>query len=271
MEDELKCPVCSRVYCNPLLLPCYHSVCANCATQIQEPAQQILPPTEEGVPAPNTTSGVGEADYPDVDKLSILSETDSGVVCNSRPSSYVGTPSFGNLFLQSAQGSTYGVRCPVCKKPVFFDDNGVQNLQTNQVLETIVNKYGQNKQITVKCQLCENESSEATVMCEQCEVFYCDTCRESCHPTRGPLAKHNLVDPAQGKAIMRAKNKGKEAKCTDHCDEQLSMYCMLCRIPVCYVCHQDGRHINHDVQAMGAMCKTQKVSMQLVKKSHDPN
>lgn len=256
MEDELKCPSCTRLYCQPLLLPCAHSLCTACASKLQEPAQQIVPQASEDGSASQT---INELDYPEIDKLSILSETDSGVVCNSRPNSYVGTPSIGNIYLQSIHGSVYGLKCPVCKRPVFMDENGIKSLPQNKVLENIVHKYAENKPVTIKCQLCEEDSNKATVMCEQCEVFYCDACRDSCHPSRGPLVKHNLVDPTQGKALLRAKNKGKEARCQEHADEQLSMFCVMCRIPVCYLCAQEGLHINHDVQALGAMSKSQKV------------
>ncbi|KAK3094014.1 hypothetical protein FSP39_022937 [Pinctada imbricata] len=157
MEEELKCPQCSMFYCSPLLLPCSHSICEKCAQDLQETSQHFLPPIEEGI-TPGQHENEILRDFPDVDKISILSETDSGVVCNSRPSSYVGTPSIG-------------------------------------------------------------------------------------------------------KALQRAKNKGKEAKCSHHVDEHLSMYCLTCRVPVCYTCHQEGGHINHDVQALGAMCKAHKTEL----------
>ena len=49
-------------------------------------------------------------------------------------------------------------------------------------------------------------------------------------------------------------------KCADHVDENVSMYCVLCKTPVCYACLQEGRHFGHDVHAMGALCKQGKVS-----------
>ena len=254
MEEELKCPVCRRLYTNPVLMPCSHSLCLTCATSLQTPVQQLQTGGEENN---GTISEYG--DFPDIDKLSLLSETDSGVVVSSRPNSYVGTPSIGSLFFQ-LQGNSLGINCPTCKRNIYLDDNGANSLPKNRVLEAVVDKYGENKQLTTYCQLCEGgTSTTATLMCEQCEVFYCNVCRDGCHPDRGPLAQHNLVPPAEGKALLRAKHKSKESKCAEHADENLSMYCVLCRMTVCYVCVQDGRHINHDVQALGAMCKSQKV------------
>ena len=76
---------------------------------------------------------------------------------------------------------------------------------------------------------------------------------------RGPLAQHNLVSPTDGKVILRQKHRTKELKCREHSDENLSLYCVLCKTSVCCVCVQDGQHINHDAQPLGAMCKAQKV------------
>jgi tripartite motif-containing protein 9/67 len=84
--------------------------------------------------------------------------------------------------LPSVHGSSYIVKCPICKKPVFLDESGYKNLPKNNILEAIVEKYcNECKQLqnnTSKCQMCEQlESKEACVMCEQCEIFYCDTCK----------------------------------------------------------------------------------------------
>lgn len=286
MEEELKCPVCNRYFCNPILLPCFHSLCTVCAVQIQD----LLPPAGQqhqqsqtqnmaggscGNPGnsgildePGAGSVVGsEQDLPDIDKLSIVSETDSGVICNSRPNSYIGTPGLSSIFFQVTQGAIFSLRCPVCKKTIYLDEHGVQSLPKSCVLESMVEKFSRGSglgqgpsgsSMIKKCQLCEEDHcNDASCMCEQCEIFYCDTCRDRCHPPRGPLAKHHLVDPCQGQILLK-KSKIKESKCHEHVEEQLSMYCMLCKSPVCYLCAQEGRHINHEVQALGLMCKVQK-------------
>ncbi|XP_013776300.1 E3 ubiquitin-protein ligase TRIM9-like [Limulus polyphemus] len=249
MEEELKCPACKHLFKNPVLLPCCHSLCLNCALQNQQQAQHLQPPSDDS----DST-----ADYPDGDKLSLVSETDSGVVCNSRPSSYVGTP---NLLFPPLQSSSLSLGCPVCQKVVYFDEHGANNLQKNKTLQNIVDKYGESKQLPIHCQLCEDEPKEATVMCEQCEVFYCDICRDGCHPARGPLAAHSLVSPQQGKAFLRSKNKEKKTNCGEHPSETLGMYCMLCKVAVCGVCLKNDRHANHDVQALVGMCKAQKTEL----------
>ncbi|CAN7950172.1 unnamed protein product [Ixodes pacificus] len=292
MEEELKCPACKHFYTNPVLLPCSHSLCLNCALSAQQPANApstastttttsaasthgtASSTSEDSGNSTNSSGGAPSelgtaADYPDGDKLSLLSETDSGVVCTSRPNSYVGTPNlqgvamFPPMLLQGGV-ALLSLACPECHKLVYLDENGAHNLARNRALQNIVDKYGETRRLPVACQLCEaDRPREASVMCDQCEVFYCDECRENCHPARGPLAKHTLLEPQQGKKALRARalggNAGRDAKCSEHGDEALSMYCMVCKAAACVLCLQDGRHANHDVQPLGSMCKAQKV------------
>ncbi|KAJ8919518.1 hypothetical protein NQ315_002139 [Exocentrus adspersus] len=251
MEEELCCPVCKQFYNNPVLLPCYHALCLHCAVQLQQPANQNAPVAVVSAENAESVASGSSGDYQESDKLSILSETDSGVVCTSRPNSYVGTPN-GVLF-----PSALSLACPLCHKLVYFDENGAHNLPKYRVMQSIVEKYGELKNLTLKCQMCETEpAKDATVMCDQCEVLYCDTCREACHPSRGPLAKHVLVEP---KRFSGGASKGKEGKCPEHAEETLSMYCLVCKMGVCAVCLMDSRHSSHDVQALAVMCKAQKV------------
>lgn len=253
MEEELRCPACKQFYNNPVLLPCFHALCLHCAVHLQQPATNnaATHSAASSENAESVASGSSGGDYQESDKLSILSETDSGVVCTSRPNSYVGTPN-GLLF-----PTALSLACPVCHKLVYFDENGAYNLPKYRVMQSVVDKYGEAKNLSLKCQLCECEpANDATVMCEQCEVLYCDTCRESCHPARGPLAKHSLSTPKRG---VHQGIKGRDGKCPEHGEENLNMFCLVCKIAICPVCLMDTRHASHDVQALAVMCKVQKV------------
>lgn len=259
MEEELRCFVCKNVYNNPVLLPCYHSLCVHCALHLQVPANQTQnQPITHQEPAESVASGNSDStEYQEADKLSILSETDSGVVCTSRPNSYVGTPNL-NGFFPPLSNSVLSLSCPICSKIVYFDENGAHNLPKYRVMQTIVDKYGEFKNITLKCQMCEcDPPNEASVLCEQCDVLYCEDCRDTCHPMRGPLAKHLLTEPKRN--LIRGK--ARDGRCIEHEDEALTMYCMVCKCAVCAICLHDTRHNSHDVQAISAMCKAQKVGL----------
>ncbi|XP_065803759.1 E3 ubiquitin-protein ligase TRIM9 isoform X3 [Labrus bergylta] len=276
MEEELKCPVCGSFYREPIILPCSHNICLACARNILVQT----PDTESPQSSRASGSGVSDYDYLDLDKMSLYSEADSGY------GSYGG---FVSAPTTPCQKSPNGVRvfpptvpqqpppqhlipqpgslppiprnscitCPQCHRSLILDDRGLRGFPKNRVLEGVVDRYQQSKAAALKCQLCEKSPKEATVMCEQCDVFYCDPCRLRCHPPRGPLAKHRLVPPAQGR-ISRRTSPRKISTCTEHELENLSMYCVQCKSPVCYQCLEEGKHGTHEVKALGAMWKLHK-------------
>ncbi|KAM9062709.1 E3 ubiquitin-protein ligase TRIM9 isoform 5-T5 [Sarcophilus harrisii] len=271
MEEELKCPVCGSFYREPIILPCSHNLCQACARNILVQT----PESESSQSRRALGSGVSDYDYLDMDKMSLYSEADSGY------GSYAG---FASAPTTPCQKSPNGVRvfppampppaahlsaslapvprnscitCPQCHRSLILDDRGLRGFPKNRVLEGVIDRYQQSKAAALKCQLCEKAPKEATVMCEQCDVFYCDACRLRCHPPRGPLAKHRLVPPAQGR-VSRRLSPRKISTCTDHELENHSMYCVQCKMPVCYQCLEEGKHSSHEVKALGAMWKLHK-------------
>ncbi|KAM9201748.1 E3 ubiquitin-protein ligase TRIM9 isoform 20-T20 [Dugong dugon] len=272
MEEELKCPVCGSFYREPIILPCSHNLCQACARNILVQTPESESPQSRRA----SGSGVSDYDYLDLDKMSLYSEADSGY------GSYGG---FASAPTTPCQRSPNGVRvfppampppathlspalasvprnscitCPQCHRSLILDDRGLRGFPKNRVLEGVIDRYQQSKAAALKCQLCEKAPKEATVMCEQCDVFYCDPCRLRCHPPRGPLAKHRLVPPAQGR-VSRRLSPRKVSTCTDHELENHSMYCVQCKMPVCYQCLEEGKHSSHEVKALGAMWKLHKV------------
>ncbi|XP_041314436.1 E3 ubiquitin-protein ligase TRIM9 isoform X18 [Pyrgilauda ruficollis] len=270
MEEELKCPVCGSFYREPIILPCSHNLCQACARNIL-----VQTPDSES-PQSRRASGsaVSDYDYLDLDKMSLYSEADSGY------GSYGG---FASAPTTPCQKSPNGVRvfppaappppaalappppprnacltCPQCHRSLVLDERGLRGFPRNRLLEGVIDRYQQGRAAALRCQLCEKAPKEAAVMCEQCDVFYCDPCRLRCHPPRGPLAKHRLVPPAQGR-VSRRLSPRKISTCTDHELENHSMYCVQCKSPVCYQCLEEGKHSSHEVKALGAMWKLHKV------------
>lgn len=148
----------------PVLLPCWHALCLGCAVNLQAPPDSPPESTTDSANAPGSDQ--------EADKLSILSETDSGVVCSStstssRPGSYVGTPGNGGF---PPSGGTLCLSCPVCQKTVYFDEGGAHNLPKYRAMQHIVDKYQESRNSRLRCQMCEGEPRDATVACEQCEV-----------------------------------------------------------------------------------------------------
>uniref|UniRef100_H2YPM4 Uncharacterized protein n=1 Tax=Ciona savignyi TaxID=51511 RepID=H2YPM4_CIOSA len=272
MEEELQCPVCHCIFNDPVILPCNHNVCYQCANTL------IHPSTELKVELPSAYNIVTQQ-FPqhDADKVSLLSET----VLSDSDSGY----SASSMNLPSLPESVSCLTCPICNRASFVDDRGINGLPRNKAMNSIVGRYTRTLDAslpsdtsasaaakTCTCQLCEGKSPQvATVKCLQCEVLYCNVCREKCHPSRGPLAKHTLVnadsekqEPARkigyptlpNKPIV--KNGVRLPSCSHHPTEKTSLYCLSCHLPLCVLCQDEGRHKNHEVKPIGALYKSRK-------------
>lgn len=273
MEQELKCPVCKQFLSNPVLLPCCHSLCLNCSLKEQGPIDISLLQENSGssvstlASISNSSSASDSNTAPlvteyvvDNDKQSVHSESDSGVVCNSRPNSSIGFSTFLGVTTFVGKFSRFVLVCPICQQTIYLDENGSFNLPRYHAIQNIIDKYTNNT--TPKCHLCPQEPPlDANVFCEQCEVLYCNACRERCHPSRGPLMKHLLIEFNSTKNILLYKTKKKEYHCYDHIDQLVSLYCIPCKVPVCALCLRDMQHTNHEVRAISAVCKEQKLEL----------
>ncbi|XP_029903137.1 E3 ubiquitin-protein ligase TRIM9 isoform X4 [Myripristis murdjan] len=264
MDEELKCPVCGSLFKEPILLPCSHNVCLACARNITVQTPEGEPPVQ------NRASASSDYDYLDMDKMSLYSETDSGY--GSYTPCQLKSPNGVRVFPPTVPHRHCSLTCPLCHRSVSLDERGLRGFPRNRLLEAIVSRYQQNRAAAaaaaasssaVKCQLCDRNPVDATVMCEQCDVFYCTACQQRCHPSRGPLAKHRLVPPGSGGAggQQPPATARKPATCAEHEAENFSMYCCSCKAPVCMKCMEEGKHGKHDVKPLAVMWKQHKCQL----------
>ncbi|XP_055444055.1 tripartite motif-containing protein 67 isoform X10 [Bubalus kerabau] len=285
MEEELKCPVCGSLFREPIILPCSHNVCLPCARTIavQTPdGEQHLPPPL--LHSRGSALSSGGSDH--ADKLSLYSETDSGYGSYTpslkspngvRVLPMVPAPPGSSAAAargaacSSLSSSSSSITCPQCHRSASLDHRGLRGFQRNRLLEAIVQRYQQGRgaapgasaaAAVAICQLCDRTPPEpAATLCEQCDVLYCAACQLKCHPSRGPFAKHRLVQPPPPPAPseVASGSPGAYPTCPEHEMENYSMYCLSCRTPVCYLCLEEGRHGKHEVKPLGAMWKQHKM------------
>ncbi|XP_040098696.1 tripartite motif-containing protein 67 isoform X7 [Oryx dammah] len=288
MEEELKCPVCGSLFREPIILPCSHNVCLPCARTIavQTPdGEQHLPPPL--LHSRGSALSSGGSDH--ADKLSLYSETDSGYGSYTpslkspngvRVLPMVPAPPGSSAAAargaacSSLSSSSSSITCPQCHRSASLDHRGLRGFQRNRLLEAIVQRYQQGRgaapgssaaAAVAVCQLCDRTPPEpAATLCEQCDVLYCAACQLKCHPSRGPFAKHRLVQPPPpppAPSEVASGSPGAYPTCPEHEMENYSMYCLSCRTPVCYLCLEEGRHGKHEVKPLGAMWKQHKAQL----------
>ena len=193
-----------------------------------------------------------------LDKLSLKSDNDSGISLSSRPSSLLLPPALPEISFLSTNSihekpySTY-LECPQCSKMIYMDKSGVQSLPKNRLLADIMNHHRE-KSSTSKCQLCHSlEEQIITRLCEQCQIGYCDQCREQYHPMRGPFSKHTFID-----VTKQLSNYDEKYFCQDHLDNSADFYCLDCRLECCQQC---SSHTNHEIVSIRQAVKIFKVNL----------
>ncbi|KAF3845244.1 hypothetical protein F7725_008407 [Dissostichus mawsoni] len=144
------------------------------------------------------------------------------------------------------------ITCPQCHRSLILDERGLRGFARNRVLE------GWWTGTSTARRPRSGASCARRAPLTRPRVTSSTATRAACAATpRGPLAKHRLVPPAQGR-ISRRTSPRKTSTCTEHELENLSMYCVQCKMPVCYQCLEEGKHGTHEVKALGAMWKLHK-------------
>ncbi|PAA67254.1 hypothetical protein BOX15_Mlig022198g2 [Macrostomum lignano] len=284
LESELKCGLCRRWLCQPLLLPCGHSLCQSCCSSI------LLLPADEVA----SLTGGGDSS----DQMSVASEADSGVSLPTSTASGSGSSRPGSSCYQLHQQqhhqqhllgavaspsspSAVGFLCPTCRRPVLLPggidrSSSLRNLlPRNLALERLVGKFAQShqsqsdlhqpqqQQLCQLCDPCDTGQSPLPVelVCEQCEMYYCQRCAEKSHPSSVSAPKHNLQPASCGRELLLQKQARRSSVCQEHRQETLGSYCLACRGPVCPMCAQTVRHQGHEIVPLQTACKSAKTEL----------
>ncbi|XP_073248422.1 E3 ubiquitin-protein ligase TRIM9-like [Porites lutea] len=154
------------------------------------------------------------------------------------------------------------VKCPTCRQRIPVDPIGVDGLARNLILENVIERFkeerkapGETPEEPLLCQFCEDYSPQrATLSCNECTFMYCGTCFDACHPSKGPLADHSIGPPV----ARPVKRKETSLQCQQHTDEKLALYCVDCKMPVCYLCKEYGKHKGHKVELLEPIFRNSK-------------
>ncbi|KAM9709549.1 E3 ubiquitin-protein ligase Midline-1 isoform 4-T8 [Menidia menidia] len=211
LESELTCPICLELFEDPLLLPCAHSLCFNCAHRIlishctpSEPIQSISAfqcPTCRYVITLNQKGLEGL-------KRNV---TLQNIIDRYQKASLSGPNSPNETRRQRAIPDSRAMTSPADR---------------------------------VQCQFCEQDPpQDAVKTCVTCEVSYCEECLKATHPNKKPFTGHRLIEP-----LLDSHLRG--LMCLEHQDEKVNMYCVTDEQLICALCKLVGRHRDHQVAAL---------------------
>ncbi|NP_001076569.1 tripartite motif-containing 46b [Danio rerio] len=246
MEQELQCPVCKDIVKQPIVLPCLHSVCLMCASEvlIQSGYPQPELPPEPNSPAstPNMRSPRQmRRPMPKSDRVDRLLRSGSGTYPGRRRKD--GPPPL-MLF-----------PCAPCGRDVELGERGLAECMRNLALERIVERYRHTVSlgsVAVMCQFCKPpQALEATKGCADCRASFCNECFKLYHPWGTPRAQHEHVQPTLN-------FRPKVLTCPEHDQERLQYYCKSCQMLLCSLCKLRRVHAGHKIAPVTQAYQTLK-------------
>uniref|UniRef100_A0A2K6S9S0 RING-type E3 ubiquitin transferase n=1 Tax=Saimiri boliviensis boliviensis TaxID=39432 RepID=A0A2K6S9S0_SAIBB len=161
LESELTCPICLELFEDPLLLPCAHSLCFNCAHRILVSHCA----TNESV------ESITAFQCPTCRHVITLSQRGlDGLKRNV---------TLQNIIDRFQKASVSGPNSPSeTRRERAFDANTMTSAEK------------------VLCQFCDQDpAQDAVKTCVTCEVSYCDECLKATHPNKKPFTGHRLIEP----------------------------------------------------------------------------
>ncbi|XP_005411454.1 PREDICTED: E3 ubiquitin-protein ligase Midline-1 isoform X2 [Chinchilla lanigera] len=161
LESELTCPICLELFEDPLLLPCAHSLCFNCAHRILVSHCATNEPVES----------ISAFQCPTCRHVITLSQRGlEGLKRNV---------TLQNIIDRFQKASVSGPNSPSeTRRERAFDANTMSSAEK------------------VLCQFCDQDpAQDAVKTCVTCEVSYCDECLKATHPNKKPFTGHRLIEP----------------------------------------------------------------------------
>lgn len=133
------------------------------------------------------------------------------------------------------------VPCPVCRMEFTLPESGITGLPKNIFVENLLHLKSRGLQHL--CEVCcsSDESSNAkalaTKYCVDCQERLCDSCAE--HHKKYKVSRyHRQISFDERDSNM----KNRSAACEKHQGEQLKLYCLECKLPLCLLCHVEAHH-----------------------------
>uniref|UniRef100_A0A3B3ZP54 E3 ubiquitin-protein ligase Midline-1 n=1 Tax=Periophthalmus magnuspinnatus TaxID=409849 RepID=A0A3B3ZP54_9GOBI len=163
LESELTCPICLELFDDPLLLPCAHSLCFNCAHRI---LVSHCTPNEP-------IHSISAFQCPTCRYVITLNQKGlDGLKRNV---------TLQNIIDRYQKASLSGPNSPSETR---------RDRPTTDSYAKMADR--------VQCQFCEQDPpQDAVKTCVTCEVSYCEECLKATHPNKKPFTGHRLIEPLQ--------------------------------------------------------------------------
>lgn len=255
-EESIKCPICSKTFTNPRILPCLHSFCTNClANYIKDGSQDKVstdskkkessPVEQPGASkaTKNSTSLQGQNNQGNT--KSRISPTKNKSPTRQPKTSPVPQKSKGAAVSSGSvqlHGSAKGFHCPCCKKFVTSPelsksppDKWAEVFPENNLLADVLDLHSL-KIGTRVCDPCKRNKSSATVhsYCKNCRDAMCEPCAKT-HKGLRTCRNHKVLTTEQFAEAINSL-KVEEEFCKQHEDKSMEHFCYTHSTLCCSQC-----------------------------------
>ena len=136
------------------------------------------------------------------------------------------------------QGDT-NAPCPLCRQVTFVENGDVSNLQTNFILQPVLEAVNETQDT---CGLCDTTKLvKELVFCYDCCIHVCEKCRQK-HDEMGENKNHAVLINQPDVTCA------KERHCFKHAGEICTNYCIQCKLMICRKCRPEHEKMNHEVR-----------------------
>ena len=154
--------------------------------------------------------------------------------------------------------------CPLCRKEFKIPENGIEGIQKNFFIESLVNMQHLSRVETkVLCDACLEDSVDdpptAVLFCIECKQRLCDGCCKA-HRRAKVLKQHQLINLGDKDAIEQLTRNSIQSFCSHHENEPIKMYCFECKVVNCLVCQVEC-HQGHKCLSVGKVSEEFKLQM----------
>uniref|UniRef100_A0AAQ4QPX7 Tripartite motif containing 46b n=1 Tax=Gasterosteus aculeatus aculeatus TaxID=481459 RepID=A0AAQ4QPX7_GASAC len=250
LEHELHCSVCKDIVKQPVVLPCQHSVCLMCASEVLVangyPPPDLPPEPNSPASTPNTRSPrQARRPTPKAEQRPIDRVLRAGP--HPPSPSMPRSPGYGTYpGRRRKEGPPLVMMfpCVPCGRDVELGEKGLADCLRNLTLERIVERYRHSVSlgsVAVMCQFCKPpQALEATKGCADCRSNFCNECFKLYHPWGTPRAQHEHIQPTLN-------FRPKVLTCPEHDQEKLQFYCRSCQRLLCPLCKLRRVHTGHKI------------------------
>ncbi|XP_050309635.1 tripartite motif-containing protein 45 [Anthonomus grandis grandis] len=233
-EPKFKCPLCKSQFVEPRVLPCLHTFCLKCLTDLEQ----------------NHFAAWNDDDSDGVKSSS----------SHSRKTSSGGSGGSGYVSDKHDERPIRGICCPSCGTRIEVPYGGVRYFPPNYCIQhQMVLALLNSKNTHLLCDLCTSDVT-ATSRCMECAISFCVQCEEY-HLRQKFSSDHEVLslEDAREKGISKVR---RQIMCMIHPDSELVLFCSTCYQAICQECVSVA-HRSHICEPVSKVAKSHIISLRM--------